>query len=61
VDLRREMREGRRGPAIRPGDTVVIPSVQAGAGRVAWTVVRETLGVSRDVLNLMLIRDVLSP
>jgi len=32
---------------------------QAGVGSTAWGVVRETLGVSRDVLNLFLIKDVL--
>jgi len=59
VDLGREMADGRGGPEIRTGDTVIVPSLQAGRTRMAWGIMRETLGVSRDVLNLFLIRDVL--
>jgi polysaccharide biosynthesis/export protein len=58
VDLRREMEIGSRGPEIRIGDTVMVPSLEAGSFGIAWNVVRETLGVSRDVLNLFLIKDV---
>jgi polysaccharide biosynthesis/export protein len=59
IDLNREMQSGRGGLTLKPGDTVVIPSRQAGAARQTWGVLRETLGVSRDVLNLFLIKNVL--
>lgn len=60
VDVRREMETGGRGPEVRPGDTVVVPAFQAGTATQAWAVLRESLGISRDVLNLFLIKDVLN-
>ncbi len=59
VDLRREMETGGLGPEVRIGDTVYVASLEAGAVAVVWNVMRESLGVSRDVLNLFLIKDVL--
>lgn len=60
VDLRREMEAGRTGLTLRSGDTVLIPARGSGGGTRAWGVMRETLGVSRDILNLFLIRNVLN-
>jgi polysaccharide biosynthesis/export protein len=57
VDLRRLMESGGRGPEVRSGDTVIVSTLQAGAAGVAWNVLRESLAISRDVLNLFLIRD----
>jgi polysaccharide export outer membrane protein len=59
VDLRREMETGGRGPEVRLGDTVIVASIEAGVVAVSWNVIRESLGISRDVVNLFLIRDVL--
>jgi polysaccharide biosynthesis/export protein len=59
VDMRREMETGGRGPEIRMGDTVIVTSIEAGTAATAWNVMRESLGISRDVLNLFLIKDVL--
>jgi polysaccharide export outer membrane protein len=58
VDLGREMETGGRGPEIRLGDTVIVASLEAGPVAITWNVLRETLAVSRDVLNLFLIQDV---
>jgi polysaccharide biosynthesis/export protein len=58
VDLGREMETGGRGPEVRLGDTVIVSSLEAGPVAVTWNVMRETLAVSRDVLNLFLIQDV---
>lgn len=58
VDLGRQMETGGRGPAVRPGDTVIVASLEAGPVAITWNVMRETLAVSRDVLNLFLIQDV---
>ena len=57
VDLRREMETGGRGPEVRLGDTVIVASIEAGAVTLAWSLARETLAASRDILNLFLIRD----
>jgi polysaccharide export outer membrane protein len=59
VDLRREMDTGGRGPEIRIGDAVIVAPLEAGSVAIAWSVLRESLGISRDVLNLFLIKDVL--
>jgi polysaccharide export outer membrane protein len=59
VDLRREMETGGRGPEVRLGDTVIVAAIEAGPVAIAWNVMRETLGISRDVVNLVLIRDAL--
>jgi polysaccharide export outer membrane protein len=57
VDLRREMETGGRGPEVRLGDTVIVASLEAGPAALAWSLTRETLAASRDILNLFLIRD----
>lgn len=57
VDLRREMQTGGRGPELRLGDTVIVNAFQPSPASVAWSVMRESLGISRDVVNLVLIRD----
>ena len=59
IDLRAEIQQGRGGPEIRPGDRIVISPSGTGAGGFAWTLSREALSVSRDVLNLFLIGDIL--
>jgi polysaccharide export outer membrane protein len=48
IDLNREIREGRSGLPLKPGDTVIIPS-RSGIGG-AWGILREALGTTRDVL-----------
>ena len=48
-------------PLFRRGDlpdTVIVSSLEAGPVAITWNVMRETLAVSRDVLNLFLIQDV---
>lgn len=60
IDLNKEIEAGRGGVDLRAGDMVVVSSRQSGAAGQAWGLFRETLGVSRDVLNLFLIKDVLN-
>lgn len=58
VDVNHFLETGRTNFLVRPGDAVRVPSrSRTLAG--AWTVARDVLGVSRDVLNLILISDVL--
>lgn len=59
VDLEKEILAGRGGPSLRPGDSIRVPSQTRGLGHQAWGAARTALGVSRDVLNLFLIRNVL--
>jgi polysaccharide export outer membrane protein len=59
VDLEQEARAGSGGLEIRPGDTVVVPSRGSNAFFTGWSIMRETLGMSQNILNLFLIRDVL--
>lgn len=59
VDLRGEISQGRGGPEIRAGDRVVVSASGTGPGGMAWAISREALGISRDVLNLFLIGDIL--
>ena len=59
VDLGQFLATGQTGFLVRPGDAVHVPSVETTIPRTAWVVTRELLAVSRDVLNLFLIQDVL--
>ena len=60
VDLEREIQSGRAGPEIRPGDSIRVPVRDPNLGEVAIGALRGTLEASRDVLNLLLVRDVLT-
>ncbi len=60
VDLERELQSGRGGPEIRPGDSIHVPIRDPNVAQVALTALRGTLDASRDLLNLILIRDVLT-
>lgn len=60
IDLNRFIESGEMNFMIRPGDAVRVPSSETRPYRTAWLVAREVLGVSRDVLNLFLISDVLT-
>lgn len=60
VDLEREIQSGRGGPEIRPGDSIRVPPRDPNVGQLAVGVLRGTLEASRDVLNLLLVRDVLT-
>ena len=60
VDLEREIQSGRGGPEIRPGDSIRVPARDPNLGQVALGALRGTLEASRDVLNLLLVRDVLT-
>ncbi len=57
VDLEREMAQGKAGLPLMAGDVVLVESRGANAGAVAWGVIREALGVTRDAVNIILIRD----
>lgn len=57
VDLQTELHEGRGGPEIRPGDTIRLSSRNTSLSFQAFTALRAGLGTTRDVLNLILIRD----
>lgn len=57
ANLARELEAGRSGPEVRGGDTVIVPSRDAGIGRQTWGVVKSGLSASKDILNLILIRD----
>jgi polysaccharide export outer membrane protein len=61
IDLRRALRHGARAPfLVRSGDVVYVASSEArGAGRV-WAGFQAALGVSRDVLALVLLRDIVN-
>lgn len=58
VDLERLFETGDANFLVRPGDTIRVPPRRATLA-AAWSVTRDVLGVSRDVLNLILISDVL--
>jgi polysaccharide export outer membrane protein len=61
VDLRHALKHGARAPFIvRSGDVVFVSSTEArGAGRM-WAGFQAALGVSRDVLGLVLLRDIVN-
>ena len=48
VNLTQEMRQGRGGIPVRPGDTIVVGSKGGNLAGTAWGVFRETLSASRD-------------
>ncbi len=59
VDLERYLDGKTNGFEIRPGDTVrLLPRTGRGAG-LAWAVTREVLGVSSNILSLVLSWDIL--
>ncbi len=59
VDLEEKLRSGNGGPEVRAGDTIRIPSRTTSTTYQAWSMLRAGLGTTRDVLNLVLIRDAL--
>jgi polysaccharide export outer membrane protein len=60
-DMRDMLAHGARSPFfLRSGDVVFVPSTATTAAGKSWTVLREVLITSRDVLRLWLVRDVLN-
>jgi polysaccharide biosynthesis/export protein len=59
VDLQRYLDRGQANFTVQPGDAVRVPSRSHARLGIAWIAAREALGLSRDVLNLFLIKDVL--
>ncbi|MBK8230346.1 MAG: SLBB domain-containing protein [Candidatus Eisenbacteria bacterium] len=59
VNLDEQLRNGSGGPEIRAGDTIRVPSRTTSKSYQAWNILRAGLGTTRDVLNLILIRDAL--
>ncbi len=59
VDLQRYLDRGQANFTVQPGDAVRVPSRSHARLGMAWIAAREALGLSRDVLNLFLIKDVL--
>lgn len=59
VDLQRYLDRGQTNFLVQPGDAVRVPSRSHARLGMAWMAAREALGLSRDVLNLFLIKDVL--
>lgn len=55
VDLEEAIESGNGGPTLRPGDAIFVSAKGGGLG----TAFRATLDASRDILNLLAIRDVL--
>jgi polysaccharide export outer membrane protein len=59
LDLRNALRYGARAPfTVRNGDVVYVGSTQQTAAGKTWYGLEQVLGVSRDILNLLLIRDI---
>lgn len=58
VDLDEAIQSGHGGPTLRPGDAILVTGRRGFAG-TAGTVLRGTLDASRDLLNILAIRDVL--
>lgn len=59
LDLRSALRHGSRAPfVVRSGDVVYVGSTQSTATGKGWYALQQVLGVSRDLLNLLLIRDI---
>jgi polysaccharide biosynthesis/export protein len=59
VDLQRYLDRGDANFVVQPGDAVRVPSRTHAKLGMGWVAAREALGLSRDVLNLFLIKDVL--
>jgi polysaccharide biosynthesis/export protein len=58
VDLRRYLDRGVSGFTVRPGDSILISQIHGSGLKGAWGITQQALVVSRDLLNLALIRDV---
>lgn len=59
VDLENEIISGRGGPQIQPGDHIHVPFRPTSLGEKALTAAQVTLGASRDLLNLIVVRDII--
>ena len=59
VDVTQGMAQGRAGIVLRPGDTVWVPSRDENKALQAWELFRESLGISRDLIDLVLLRNAL--
>lgn len=57
VDLERHADAGRKGLPLQAGDTVIVPARSASPVAQAWTVIREGLGLARDVYLIREIAD----
>ncbi|NWF91207.1 MAG: polysaccharide biosynthesis/export family protein [Ignavibacteriaceae bacterium] len=60
VDVERYLEAGRSDFIVQPGDAIGVPAQRRRGTGAAWLATREILGLSRDVLNLFLISDVLT-
>jgi len=60
VDLDRYLEAGWSDFIVQPGDAIGVPSQRRRGSGAAWLATREVLGLSRDILNLFLISDVLT-
>jgi hypothetical protein len=59
VDLLEALERGRATPfVVRPGDIVYVPPTGRSVIARGWNGFREVLLVSRDILNLIVIQDV---
>lgn len=58
VNLEQEILSGNPGPIIRPGDSIRVRPRDLRGMELATSVLRGTLETSRDLLNLILIRDI---
>ncbi|MCA9729302.1 MAG: SLBB domain-containing protein, partial [Candidatus Eisenbacteria bacterium] len=59
VDLEAEIRSGSGGPMLHAGDAIRVIDRRGGVGAAAVDAARVTLSASRDLLNILAIRDVL--
>ena len=59
VDLEKYLETGDARFLVRPGDVIRVPPRRHSAPGAIWAVTREFLGLSRDIINLFLIFDVL--
>jgi polysaccharide export outer membrane protein len=59
IDLRHALQSGSRAPfLLRAGDVVYVASTAATASGKTWAGFQQVLAISRDLLNLVVIRDV---
>jgi polysaccharide biosynthesis/export protein len=62
INLRDVLRHGSRAPfLLRSGDVVYVPPTSERAGGRAFAVYNATLGVARDLLSLVLLKQVVNP
>ena len=60
INLRDVLKRGARSPLeVRPGDVVYVGSTAATARGKTWNGFQDVLAISRDVLNLVVLRDVI--